>query len=313
MAKRKRLEMPDEPFPAGLETKSAFPPRSHAPIAAVAGETAARAALDEVSRTLGEAEREGRLVKRLPLGQIEIHHLTRDRLMLDEAEMEALTESIRARGQQTPVEVLQLSGGQFGLISGMRRIEALRRLGEGEALAIVRRPDSSEAAYVAMIEENEIRAGLSFYERANVVSAAVTMGLYSTPLLAVQALFPRAPAPKRSKILAFVTLREKLGTVLRFPAAIPEKLGLALVAALEADGGLSDRIAEAIAVAEPADSQAERRVLDAALKRPARPKAGPEEIAPGVALEARKGRALLKGRGVDAALLDDLRAWLSSR
>jgi ParB family chromosome partitioning protein len=233
--------------------------------------------------------------------------------MLDEAEMEALTESIRARGQQTPVEVLQLSGGQFGLISGMRRIEALRRLGEGEALAIVRRPDSSEAAYVAMIEENEIRAGLSFYERANVVSAAVTMGLYSTPLLAVQALFPRAPAPKRSKILAFVTLREKLGTVLRFPAAIPEKLGLALVAALEADGGLSDRIAEAIAVAEPADSQAERRVLDAALKRPARPKAGPEEIAPGVALEARKGRALLKGRGVDAALLDDLRAWLSSR
>jgi ParB family chromosome partitioning protein len=296
-----------------LESKSAFPPRSHAPIAAVAGETAARAALDEVSRTLGEAEREGRLVKRLPLAAIEMQHLVRDRMALDEAEMTALTESIRARGQQTPVEVVQIGGGRFGLISGLRRIEALRRLGAGEALALVRRPESSEAAYVAMIEENEIRAGLSFYERANVVSAAVTMGLYSSPLLAVQALFARAPAPKRSKILAFVTLREKLGRALRFPAAIPEKLGLALVAAIEADPDLADRIAAAIAAADPGDPQAERQILEAALKRSTRPKAGPEEIAPGVALEARKGRVVLKGRGVDAALLEDLKAWLAAR
>lgn len=312
MAKRKRLEMPDGAYSPALETKSALP-TTRMPIAAVAGDTASRAALEEVSQALTDAEREGRLVRPVPLDAIDIQHLTRDRMVLDPDEMAALETSIAARGQQTPIEVVQVSGGRFGLISGLRRVAALRALGRTEALALVRRPESSEAAYVAMIEENEIRAGLSFYERGNVAWAAVTMGLYSTPFEAVQALFPRAPASRRSKILAFVTLREKLGRTLRFPTAIPEKLGLALVAALEADPGIATRIREAIAATDPRDAAAERKLLDAALKPPAPPRRRPETVAPGIALATAKGKAVLSGKGVDAALVDDLKRWLAGR
>ena len=132
MAKRKRLEMPSETVSSDLETKSAFPaPRARMPIADVAGEVAGRAALEEVAREMTLAEGEGRVVKKLPLERISVHHLARDRMVLDEDEMAALAASIEARGQQTPIEVTDL-GDSYGLISGLRRVEALRRLGRGD-------------------------------------------------------------------------------------------------------------------------------------------------------------------------------------
>lgn len=314
MAKRKRLEIPEDAFSAGSETKSAFPaPPPRAPIASVAGDTAARAALDEISAELATAEREGRLVKRVPIDRIDTEHMARDRMVLDEAEMMALIDSLRERGQQHPVEVVTLDGGRYGLISGLRRIEALRLLGEQHVLAVVRRPESSQDAYVAMIEENEIRVGLSFYERANIVAMAVEIGLFPTASEAVKALFARAPAPKRSKILNFVLVRDRIGAVLRFPYEIPEKLGLALASAIEADPRFTRRVVEALDAAKPADAQAERRVLDAVLKTPAPGAATAERVAPGIVLKAGRRRAVLEGKGVDAALLDDLRAWLAAR
>ena len=97
----------------------------------------------------------------------------RDRIAVAPDDLAALTESLRARGQQTPIEVVDLGGGQYGLISGWRRISALRALLDetGEAqfatvLALLRQPADASAAYVAMVEENEIRIGLSYYERA---------------------------------------------------------------------------------------------------------------------------------------------------
>ena len=87
-----------------------------------------RAALDEVSHAMRAAEAEGRMVRKLPIGRIDATHLNRDRMVLDPEEMETLKASIAARGQQTPFEVLQLSSGRFGLISGLRRLAALRKL-----------------------------------------------------------------------------------------------------------------------------------------------------------------------------------------
>ena len=49
MARRKRLELPTDTFSPDLETQSAFPPRTRMPIADVAGDTAGRAALEEVA------------------------------------------------------------------------------------------------------------------------------------------------------------------------------------------------------------------------------------------------------------------------
>lgn len=314
MAKRKRLEVPVlEPNSPLTETKQAFPPKTRMPIAEVAGDTAGRAALEEVAREMTLAEEEGRVVKRLPLSKIVMHHLSRDRIVIDEDEMAMLRASIAERGQQNPIEVVNL-GADYGLISGMRRVLALREMGETHVLALVRRPETAEAAYRAMIEENEIRANLSFYERANIAVAAAGQGVYRTPGDAVTGLFAHAAPAKRSKIRKFVVIRDRLGKALTFPTAIPEKLGLRLAAAIEADAGVATRLSDALRKTPPADAAAERRTIERALKAPSGGQAAaPEaEIAPGVRLQAAKGRAVITGPGVDKAFLDALRDWAVS-
>ena len=283
------------------------------PIAEVAGDTSARAALDEVSRAMTEAETEGRMVRRIALDWIEANHLNRDRMVLDPEEMEVLKTSLAARGQQTPIEVLQLPSNRFGLISGLRRLEALKSLGQTEVLAFVRKPQSAGASYVAMVEENEVRAGLSFYERANIAVQAVGAGVYPTPQMAVKSLFASVTPAKRSKILRFVVVRQHLGHALAFPAAIPEKLGLALAGALEADKAFGPRLKDALRKSPPVDAVAERKILDRALTPPKAPAPKAEEIAPGVMLKASKGTLTLSGKGVDADLAQALKGWLAAR
>lgn len=251
MARRKRLtfdpapvEQTPNPEP-GLEVKAFLRPGggfgAKPPIAQVAAETSAQAALGELSAAMNAARAEGRLVLRLPLAEIEVDYLVRDRIGLDEDELEGLIASIREHGQRTPAEVTELAPGRYGLISGWRRIQALSRLfsttGEarfGQVLALVRQPDSAADAYVAMVEENEIRLGLSYYERARIAARAVEQGVFDSDKQALQRLFSNASRARRSKIGSFLTLWRHLDGSLRFPTAIPERLGLALEKALDA-------------------------------------------------------------------------------
>lgn len=231
MAKRKRLTRArlDEATP--VETAL---PRGVAggrpPIADVAHDAAASAALTEVAQTLTEARSEGRLVQKIPLFQIDETYLVRDRMAADPGEMAVLMDSTRARGQQTAIEVTPLGGDRFGLISGWRRLNALRDLllNTKDAkfdtiLAISRNLDQAGNTYVAMVEENEIRGGLSFYERARIVAHATDKGVYHTDRLALAALFRPVARAKRSKIGAFVRIVRALDDVLLFPTALTEK------------------------------------------------------------------------------------------
>ena len=313
MAKRKRLDVPTDTISPDLETKSAFSaPRARMPIAEVAGDTAGRAALEEVAREMTAAEEEGRVVKKLPIDKIALRHLTRDRLVLDEDEMAALVASIKARGQQTPIEVLRLGEG-FGLISGLRRLEALRQLGQTQVLAIIRQPETSQSAYQAMVEENEIRADLSFYERAQIAVAAVGQGVFPNAKSAVKGLFAHATKTKRSKIVKFITLVEELGHALRFPTTIPEHLGVKLGRAIEATPTLASGIAAALKAAQPKDATAERQVLENALKAPQTPAPARQPLGPDLWLEPRAGRAVLSGKAVDETFLNDLADWVKTR
>lgn len=314
MAKRKRLELPEKTEMLPLETKSGYSGLSRMPIAEVASDTATRAALDEVTQAMATAEVEGRIVRKIPIAQIDLNHLNRDRMVLDAQEMEVLKTSLSTRGQQTPIEVLTLPAGRFGLISGLRRLVALQDLGEAAVLAFLRKPQSAGASYIAMIEENEVRAALSFYERANIAVQAVEAGVYRTPQEAVKVLFASVPSAKRSKILRFVVLRQSIGASLSFPAAIPEKLGLALATALTADKAVAIRIKDALRKTPAPDAIAERRMLERALRAhkdvPVQQREG---IAPGITLTAAQGRVTLSGKGVDEALTDALRQWLANR
>lgn len=342
MARRRRLDPPrpgafageparTEPAGAGIFPLGA--PRQAPPISHVAGEAAASAALEDLSEALRSAREEGRLVQAVDLDAVEADHLIRDRMAAEAGEFEALTASLRARGQQTPVELVALGPGRYGLISGWRRLTALRRLHEetgdprfAKVLALLRRPQDAPAAYQAMVEENEIRVGLSYYERARIVARTVDAGVFRDEAAALRGLFGAASRAKRSKIASFAALHRALDGALRFPAAIPERLGLRLARALEEDPGLGPRLRERLRKTPPADAEAELAALARACGQkppaPAAPAAAvPPAPAPGpaprrIALEpspdpARPG-LLLTGPGVDAGFRRRLEAWLAA-
>jgi ParB family transcriptional regulator, chromosome partitioning protein len=323
---RKRLGGPLPDYLEGAATPPA--PMAALPIAQVAGDAAAMAALAEVSEELASARAGGRMVLALPIDAIAEDYLIRDRVAQDPEEMAALMQSIAARGQQTPVEVVELGPGRYGLISGARRMTALRRLAEetgearfGTVLALLRRPEGGADPYVAMVEENEIRVGLSFYERARVVMRAVEAGVYDSEKKALQGLFATASFPKRSKIKSFIPVVEALDGVLRFPARIPERLGLRLSKAL-GERGFRARAIAALRAAKPATAEAEARVLTGLLRPGTPEEEGPDVIetepdpagsGPDLRLTVTDGRVVIEGRAVDADFVAALREWVARR
>lgn len=304
-------------------------PGPTAPIAHVAAEAASSAALRELTDGIARARDEGRMVIELPLEAIAPDHLARDRLPAEDEEMAALRDSIRAHGQRTPVEVTPLGTGEdgaplpYGLITGWRRLNALKTLHAetGEARfatvrALVRRPETAADAYVTMVEENEIRLGLSHYERARVAALATARGVFESEDAALLALFATASRPKRSRIRAFLALYHALEGTLRFPAQLPERLGLALVEMVRAGG--ADRIAVAIAQEDPRTPEAELAVLAGLVsRRPDRaPRPAPEPLRPGLTLESRlEGQTLtltFRGKSVTPELASEIRARLEA-
>lgn len=339
MAKRKRLTPAKMDAPDGTapETKSMIPryPNGVAPtrnlrppIADVAQDASASAALTEIAQTLSEARTEGRLIQRLPLDQIKHDYLVRDRMVVDADDMTTLRESLTLRGQQTAIEVTDLGDGTYGLISGWRRVAALRELHQENpvldtVLAIVRKPADAADAYLAMVEENEIRVGLSYFERARIVARAVDAGVYNRDRVALAKLFHAASRPKRSKIGSFLRIVRAMEDALHFPTALNERNGLALAQALDADPGLADRIRSTLHAADPQDAAHEAELIakvirgdDTAtksVKSAANTRPPPQLLRAGLHYkETTTGAIILSGAALkDADFKERLRAFLA--
>ncbi|MDB5661587.1 MAG: hypothetical protein JWS10_4202 [Cypionkella sp.] len=349
MAKRKRLT-PAQPdyttTPLPLETKAYLRPGiSPPPIAQVAGDASATAALAEVSAALASARSEGRLLHRLPLSTIDMGYLVRDRIGADQEEMQALMDSLRSHGQRSPIEVTEIAPGRYGLISGWRRITALAQLQEqtgdanfGSVLALLRHPDTAGDAYIAMVEENEIRLGLSYFERARIAAKAVEQGVFGSDREALQKLFATASRAKRSKIGSFLEIYRRLGDVLRFPSALPERLGLTLSKSLSDDPGRAETVAQFLQAHPPKTAEDELHHLAQLTEKtltartetisqrnsPTKPAAVPQstsatvqELRPGVFLKTdgdrRNPTLILSGPNVSAEFLEHLEQWLKTQ
>jgi ParB/RepB/Spo0J family partition protein len=285
MAKRKRLT-PTAGLSASLPPPVAIPEiknttalnrglgSTRPPIADVAHDAASTNAMAEVIQTLTEARNEGRLIQRLSLNKIDVEHLVRDRIAADPDEMDVLKNSIRQRGQQTAIEVVALEDGRYGLISGWRRLGALQELfletkdtAFESILALIRSPADAAESYVAMVEENEIRVGLSFYERARIVARSVDRGVFRSDRVALSRMFAAVSRSKRSKIGQFVILVRQLDQGLKYPTEITERSGLALVQALEADESLAPRLINTLKAAPNRSAEDEGSIITRILSR----------------------------------------------
>ena len=148
----------------------------------------------------------------IPLDAVEADALPRDRTGLDAEAFHALRLSILTGGLRQPIEVRRagMAGGapRYALVSGYRRFRAFESLrDEGhagfDAIPAFVADLAPEAAFRAMVEENEIRENLSPWERAlAIVTAVETAGLYPTLDAAVNALHRGANRMARSRLRA---------------------------------------------------------------------------------------------------------------
>ena len=260
MAKRRQLEVPSAEALKEIEegfARETSRVGTRAPIADVAADAARHTdplpqhlreenARDKAdAKALRLAREKGLVLTEVPLHEITADALSRDRLKMDEEDLAELRRSIADHGLRLPIEVFEPSNpeaaGKYALISGFRRLAAVRELNAlsgGERhqtiTAFVRKPDTLADAIVAMIEENEIRTGLSQYERGRAAAITVHDGVFATVDEAVATLFSSASKAKRSKIRSFALVHEELGDMLRFGPELSERQCLRIATGLRA-------------------------------------------------------------------------------
>jgi ParB family transcriptional regulator, chromosome partitioning protein len=203
-------------------------------------------------------DRLGLAIQRVPLDQIDMTKLVRDRMFRPDAELAELVASIGELGLSNPIRLEPSADGRFELIQGFRRLSAYRALLEETAdtdlygaipAAIIQPGDGLEALYRSMVDENLVRKGVSLAEMATLALdyAADPGTAVNDPEKAVTVLFKSASYQKRSYIRSFIVLVERLGALLHFPEEIPRELGLALVRKLELGADLVPMIRAALA------------------------------------------------------------------
>ncbi len=282
MAKRRRLEAPsaDDLNRFEEEFRSETSPRPSAPIAQVAAESALQSSSEAADVRAGrakdsadaarlrKAEAAGLVLVEIPLDQIHADAMIRDRSVLNESEMLELKISIRANGLRLPIEVFRLPEGSdqpFGLLSGYRRLLAVRGLadlnpGKYDTIkAVVRDQGGVDAAYTAMVEENEVRAPLTHYERGRIAVIAAQQGAFAHTEEAVEKLFGSGSKAKRSKVRSFAAVFEELGDMLVHPESLTERRGLQIAAALRF--GAEPKFRQILSDNDPATAEEEWTLL----------------------------------------------------
>ncbi len=187
-------------------------------------------------------------VHRIPRTEIDDAVQTRDPSALDEAALTELRLSIAASGLRMPVELFALSEPRpphnYGLLSGLRRLHAYRALHEQTGQdryttipAFLRAPGSMAEALAGMVEENEIRAGLSPWERGRIALLAHRLEVFGTIEEAVAKLYPAADRMKRARLRSVAYLVEELDGYLINPEGLSQHRLMRIEAAFRAGFG----------------------------------------------------------------------------
>lgn len=183
----------------------------------------------------------------IPLDQIDDKALERDRTSNDAAQFEELWFSILKFGLRQPIEVYLYAtpiDAPYALISGARRLMAFRHLHKKMGLpkfaaipAFICEPTSRADAMVAMVQENDIRAELSPWERARIAVVARGEGMFPTIDAAIDGLYPNASRQKRFRLRTAAMVVEELSGSITDPETLSDSRLQRLASALRAGFG----------------------------------------------------------------------------
>lgn len=228
----------------------------------------------------------------IPTTEIDESALPRDRTHLDAAALLELRLSIATHGLRTPIEVFATDSDSpqpYALISGFRRLTAYRALHDltqnptyATINATILHPKTITHALTLMVEENDIRADLSPWEKGRIAVAARNHGHFDTIDAATIALYPNATPMRRSRLRALALLVDELDGHLTAPETLSQRQALRLAAALRA--GFTDLIRTALDQSHtktpeanwtlllPILDEAEQSLKDPTPYRPGRPR-----------------------------------------
>ena len=162
--------------------------------------------------------------------------IARDRTALDKDDYDELRLSLLTHGLRQPIEVYELpdpdadeqaQGKRYGLIAGYRRLYAFRDLNEtvapgkfAEIPALIRPFSTVAEAMRQMVEENELHAAVSPWEKGYLLAEAVTAGIFDSTDAAITGLFPGANATKRSRLRTYARVYDELQDTLKLPEGL---------------------------------------------------------------------------------------------
>ena len=286
------IEVPAE-IPPDLETKSMY---RRGPMATAIGENAEslrrrqeaeaeiRAENDRLAHEFVRLKKLGLITDLIPIAEVRINKLIRDRSKKRDDDLDELKASIREIGLSNPIRVEQTAGG-YELVQGWRRLAAYRELFDETGdpafsmipAGMLAAGETLEGLYRRMVDENLVRRDLSFWEMAAFAKAYVDDPETAETDLdaAIASLFRTANRQKRIYIRHFATLVTAFEKYLNWPEAIPRALGLALVRRIEDHPRMRAEVVEALRAADPQDPEAELSVLRRLVEEPAVPDLSP--------------------------------------
>jgi ParB family chromosome partitioning protein len=251
-------------------------------------------------------------IRLIPLAEIEAGALTRDRTGLDQEPLTELQLSIAANGLRQPNEIFPLAapcdGMAYGLLSGYRRLYAFRNLLEqtrqpryAQIPAFVRERQDLAKSMAAMVEENEIRAGISPYERGLICVYARDQGAFGSIEQAVDGLFPNATRHKRTRLRDIAHFAAEIGGFFSAPEKLTERQIERITRIMGGDFGTLVRTAlEESSITDP-DHQWKlvQPILDEAEEHARRPQVGRGPGRPRRVLRPRYGVTIRRERTRD--------------
>lgn len=265
-------------------------------------EAAIRAENDALAHEFVRLKKLGLITDMIPVHEVRVAKLVRDRTQRRDPEVDDLMTSLRAVGLSNPIRVERLPEGGYELVEGWRRLTAFRALlaetGEDRWARIpasfVPAGETVEGLYRRMVDENLVRKDISWSEMARLARAYVEDGVGGCEDLdqAVNHLFASTNPQKRSYIRRFAYLLSRLEKHLEHPEAIPRALGLSLAQRLEQEPGLVTGVVQALQAAPGRSAEAEVAILQGFDR--AEPAAISPRGNPGRGRPAKRGKTVLR-------------------